>query len=633
MQITNKPARPDSPSKHHQLVALTSFIAAIMGVGLLASPAWTQSTIPSHPTVVSSTSDTVVALYLPLVASGDKAAVTPSATATTPQLPPPNGTATPTQRATTTPTTAATSLSTAVSTPNAAPVINSFSVEPATIRSGESATLHWDVTGASKISISGLSDVTGNSITVTPSTTTEYTMIAANGVTSVVSKVTVTVNPSSPNGDTGAIWLPYDTEDNSVVNVSTTSMAVDPQGGIHGTYVIPFGGDAGHFPVYYVYCPAQCGDPTHWTRTRLSDNIQEARLQLDRQGRPRMMLYTSPSDRPDEIASHDYLYAECNGSCTDASHWTITTLMTIQDKQTFGDYLNNRWFALDPQGRPAFLYKDQSEGHAGTFYYACQVDCTNPNNWRDQFLNVNVIDYELAFTPTGEPRMLWIDVSDSINTVQLAYLECNLDCSQYSGTWLSERGNFGSYSLAIDTQARPRIAFYTGNHTSLLQLEAQRLYYLWCNAGCGNDDPRVWNMSMIGTSQGNGMTQQLVLDSADSPHIVYQMGDGGPGYLWCTANCTSATPTWAAKQIEDNSVLEQEFPNELNLRCSFQKWASGHRPSIALAASGNIVIGFDVSHSYYGNDVDHPDQPCSPSSGNLLSTDIQLSRVAILARP
>src|SRR6185503_7274817 len=58
------------------------------------------------------------------------------------------------------------------------PVISSFSVDPPMVAPGGAATLSWQVTGAASISISGLGVVNGTSVTVTPSGTTPYVLIA-----------------------------------------------------------------------------------------------------------------------------------------------------------------------------------------------------------------------------------------------------------------------------------------------------------------------------------------------------------------------------------------------------------------------------------------------------------------------
>ena len=70
---------------------------------------------------------------------------------------------------------------------------------PATITEGGSATLSWTTTGASTVSISGVTGPTpvDGSTTVTPAATTTYTLTATGTGGTASSSVTVTVNPAA----------------------------------------------------------------------------------------------------------------------------------------------------------------------------------------------------------------------------------------------------------------------------------------------------------------------------------------------------------------------------------------------------------------------------------------------------
>lgn len=76
-----------------------------------------------------------------------------------------------------------------------APQIASFSVSPAAISSGQSATLSWDVSGASYLIISpSVEAVRGSSISVQPSQTTTYTLYATGPFGRSQAITTVIVN-------------------------------------------------------------------------------------------------------------------------------------------------------------------------------------------------------------------------------------------------------------------------------------------------------------------------------------------------------------------------------------------------------------------------------------------------------
>ena len=82
-----------------------------------------------------------------------------------------------------------------------APTISSFTADPTSITSGNSATLSWTITGnPTSVSIdNGVGSVTGQtSVSVSPTSTTTYTITATNSSGSVTETVTVTVTGSQP---------------------------------------------------------------------------------------------------------------------------------------------------------------------------------------------------------------------------------------------------------------------------------------------------------------------------------------------------------------------------------------------------------------------------------------------------
>jgi hypothetical protein len=77
---------------------------------------------------------------------------------------------------------------------NRAPIVDILNVTPKTIAQGQSATLHWYVTGASSVFISGIGSVpSSGSITVSPTKTTTYTLTASSPFGSTTRSVTISV--------------------------------------------------------------------------------------------------------------------------------------------------------------------------------------------------------------------------------------------------------------------------------------------------------------------------------------------------------------------------------------------------------------------------------------------------------
>jgi hypothetical protein len=78
------------------------------------------------------------------------------------------------------------------------PQVIAFTANPATINSGQSSTLSWQVANADSVSISTLGSValTGSS-PVSPSVTTTYVLTATRGAQTATASATVTVNSAS----------------------------------------------------------------------------------------------------------------------------------------------------------------------------------------------------------------------------------------------------------------------------------------------------------------------------------------------------------------------------------------------------------------------------------------------------
>ena len=117
----------------------------------------------------------------------------------------------------------------------AAPAVAFFDASSATITSGQDATLQWGVTGASSVSISpGIGTVSSSGTrTVSPETTTTYTLVANNMYGSARQSVTVTVTGilpsiSSFSFDTGSIFVGQ-TATLSWSVADATSVSIDPE--------------------------------------------------------------------------------------------------------------------------------------------------------------------------------------------------------------------------------------------------------------------------------------------------------------------------------------------------------------------------------------------------------------------
>lgn len=93
--------------------------------------------------------------------------------------------------------------------PQNAPVISSFSANPAQIQAGQATTLSWSASSATSIFLEGIGDVSGTSSrSVFPAQTRSYKLTASNSAGSTSANVTVTVTSAPPPADTQAPTAP-----------------------------------------------------------------------------------------------------------------------------------------------------------------------------------------------------------------------------------------------------------------------------------------------------------------------------------------------------------------------------------------------------------------------------------------
>jgi hypothetical protein len=98
-----------------------------------------------------------------------------------------------------------TTVTVVVTPPVIVPTIQTFTANPASIASGQSATLSWTLSNATSATINqnvGTVSATSGTKTVSPTSTTTYTMTATNTSGSTTKNVTVTVGAATPTGAT-----------------------------------------------------------------------------------------------------------------------------------------------------------------------------------------------------------------------------------------------------------------------------------------------------------------------------------------------------------------------------------------------------------------------------------------------
>ena len=290
-------------------------------------------------------------------------------------------------------------------------------------------------------------------------------------------------------------------------------------------------------PAYYPYCPpgSDCSQRANWNQVALSEKVQVAQLDLTPDGHPRLLLQTAEQP-PAGRGNASFWYAECDPECTDPGNWSMIDLIETGIIDDSYWERPNHSFALDPRGRPRFVF-----GEGAVVYASCDERCTEVHtdpatgarvavNWSGTLLARGLYGTQraLAFTSDGQPRLgaLMYDPSESLFTVD--YLECHSRCddaAQWSQITLTPRGKAPeSISRRIDGSDRVGIAL-TGSGSA---------FYYQCPAACSNLGN--WN----GTTWP-GLTPvqdaDLAFDRQNRPHLALRSSGGGAGWglwhVWC----------------------------------------------------------------------------------------------------
>jgi len=183
-------------------------------------------------------------------------------------------------------------------------------------------------------------------------------------------------------------------------------------------------------------------------------------------------------------------------------------------------------FALDPSGHPRLLLQDLLNG---TFYGQCNASCTQFASWTfNQFLVISA-QADLKFTASGHPRVAFESAAPNVvNGQELYSAGCDGDCGNEANwpgvallavvTALVDE----PFALDLDSQDRPRIAFYYAVGG------AHKLSYAWCDASCTTPAAGTWNAFDTGLPAYSGYKGvALALDASDVPHLAYGASPDG----------------------------------------------------------------------------------------------------------
>lgn len=432
-----------------------------------------------------------------------------------------------------------------------------------------------------------------------------------------------TADDGGDDGAAGEARAPFFLPTGEPDNTAAPTVEVDEGGGIHMIYPAYAGGDA-----YYGYCPVGCAGPDDVSVVRLPTDgtTANAMLALDAEGHPQVLLST--------FATVDY--ATCDGDCTDASSWTVSTILKHDgDREVTGEA-----FALDPQGRPRFLMHTYvallgiGQKAPETHYVTCDAECHDPASWGMHRISGQIWrSSKLLFDAQGRPRAATAAIVSGENGAPeqtiVAYAECNDDCTEESA-WLATGLELAfateydavavkpAVSMDLTTAGAPRIA-------AMSQYEGVRnIVYLACDSDCVGDG---WSGVILTEGDDLGPGVDLALDADDHPRFVYTF-DYNIGLAHCEEDrCETPEAPWDLVKVELGGEMP---PDEIFLypNCNVSAWFL-HSPSLAITDDGRPHVGYqarDISGGW-----SNPDPDDTPDC--VAGTDMTWSRLALLATP
>jgi hypothetical protein len=388
--------------------------------------------------------------------------------------------------------------------------------------------------------------------------------------------------PPDASIDTGALFLTKDLPTNSA------AIAVDATGRLHSAYATYRNGAA-----FYASCASRCTNPADWASVAFGEDVQEVQLALTPDGKPRLLLRSEY-----ELFGSLFQYAACDTSCTEPANWTVIALVDnrLPGETTALFDRPQHYFALDPQGRPRFIFTDERAGldSYGTFYAYCDNNCSAAKSWFRVTLDTQVwSDISLAFTSNGEPRIAYQRFGNLAIQPSLYYVECAAICETV------ELGDLGLYSdigfvLRIDANDHARMAV---RRSRLADGTREGLFYYSCNTGCLQESN--WRSLQLSLPETAGLQPDLAFDNQDRPRIAFQAPDTASlGYAWCQSNCEDAA-AWQTRSVEDGRTLDADWYVLPPAGCD-TAWVAGLRPVLAIDNAGQLRFAYDAENITVG---------------------------------
>lgn len=229
---------------------------------------------------------------------------------------------------------------------------------------------------------------------------------------------------------------------------------------------------------------------------------------------------------------------------TGTTHATVQ-IVPIGAANATGQYTSLR---LKTGNVPVISYYDLSAGKLKLA--TCTANCNSASpTWQIVFVDTGVVvgQYSsLALNNSGNPVVSYYDLPNG----DLKMASCTANCSSATPTWQivtidGAGADVGSYtSIQLDSGDRPVISYHDATNGNLKLAT--------CTANCATASP-TWQIVTVDNSASVvGQFASLQLAAGNRPVISYYDATAKKLKLaTCTANCTTASPTWQIVTVTD----------------------------------------------------------------------------------
>jgi hypothetical protein len=235
---------------------------------------------------------------------------------------------------------------------------------------------------------------------------------------------------------------------------SYTSIAIDSNDAVHISYY-----DDTNKELKYATCASSCSSASSWTKISVDSDIPAhvgyyTSIAIDSNDAVHISYYVA--------INQDLKYATCASSCSSASSWTTTSVVTTGDVGSFTS------IAIDSNDAVHISYYDGTNDDLK--YATCASSCSSASSWTttsvDTTGNVGIWT-SIAIDSNDAVHISYYDTTNK----DLKYATCASSCSSASSwttTSVDTTGIVGPYtSIAIDSNDAVHISYRDATNSDL----------------------------------------------------------------------------------------------------------------------------------------------------------------------